>query len=488
MLKSLIESRQKKRQLIKHMSGEPGLPLVGFTLELLYRPVDVVLRLEEKYGPVFWGSAFGLNAVFMVGADANQLVLRNQEGAFSNNQGWDYFIGTFFNRGLMLLDFDEHRFHRGIMQAAFKKSALQQYLGGMNPAIQRGIDEWRTDKTFHVLPHIKQLTLDIATDVFMGEKLGKEADQINKAFIDCVLAGTAVIRRDVPGGRWHKGLKARKVLEDFFRSRISHRRANPTSDLFSFLCMAEDENGQRFTDEDVVNHMIFLLMAAHDTTTLTLSAMFYYLAKHPEWQERVREEARGLNKQFIEHEDIVKMDVTTMVMRESMRLISPVHVIPRRTVKDIDFEGKTIPKGTFVIVSPYVTHRMSKWWTFPDHFDPERFNDVRKEHKEHPYKYVPFGGGAHMCIGLHFAEMQIKAILHQVVQQYSWSVPADYIMPINFTSLPSPRDKLPVRLQRLNGARSKRVISKADVAKGADAATCPMGGTAAAAGSCPVTD
>lgn len=485
MLKHLIESHLKKRQLIKHMAGESGLPVVGFTLDFLYRPVEVTLRLEEKYGPIFWGSAFGLNAVFMVGADANQLVLRNQDGAFSNHQGWDYFIGTFFRRGLMLLDFEEHRFHRGIMQAAFKKSALVQYLGGMNPAIRRGIGQWRTDQNFHVLPHIKQLTLDIATDVFMGEQLGAEADQINKAFIDCVLAGTAVVRFDVPGGRWHRGLKARKVLEQFFRSRIAARRANPTSDLFSFLCLAEDEQGQCFTDEDVVNHMIFLLMAAHDTTTLSLSAMFYYLAKHPEWQERVRAEARALNKPFIDHEDIANMEVTTLVMKEAMRLISPVHVIPRKTVKAIEFAGKTIPKDTFVIVSPYITHRMSKWWTLPDHFDPERFNDVRKEHKEHPYKYVPFGGGAHMCIGLHFAEMQIKAILHQVVLQYTWSVPAGYEMPINFTSLPSPRDKLPVRLQRLDDVRSDHAALRA--AGQTAAAQCPVtGGDAVQKSGCPV--
>ena len=482
MLSKLFQSNAN-RTLKRNIQGESGLPIIGFTLDVLYRPVEMSLRLERKYGPVFWGSAFGLDAVFMVGADANQLVLRNQDGAFSNNQGWDFFIGTFFHRGLMLLDFEEHRFHRGIMQAAFKKSALVQYLGGMNPAIQRGINGWRTDKTFHVLPHIKQLTLDIATDVFMGEKLGKEADQINKAFIDCVLAGTAVVRYNVPGGRWHRGLKARKVLENFFRSRIAHRRANPTSDLFSFLCLAEDENGQRFSDEDVVNHMIFLLMAAHDTTTLTLSAMFYFLAKHPEWQERVREEARALNKPCIDHEDIANLEVMTSVMKESMRLISPVHLIPRKTVKDVEFEGKTIPKGTFVIVSPYITHRMGAWWNNPDYFDPERFNEVRKEHKEHPYKYVPFGGGAHMCIGLHFAEMQIKAILHQVVLQYAWSVPTDYEMPINFTSLPSPRDKLPVRLQRLNGARPTHTATVTSAA----AATCPFSANDAEGQlSCPV--
>lgn len=449
MIPRIVFESPATRYLKEALPGEAGLPILGHSLDFLYRPVETALRFEEKHGPIYWLSAFGLTAAVLVGPEANQLVLRNQDNAFSNHQGWDFFIGKFFKRGIMLLDFEEHRFHRGIMQAAFKKPVLMQYLLRMNPAIDHGIAKWRPSRKFHVLTHIKQLTLDIATDVFMGERLGKEADTINQAFVDCVLAGTALVRFPIPGGRHKRGLEARATLEKFFRSHIKDKRENPGDDLFSRLCLAEDENGHRFTDEDVVNHMIFMMMAAHDTSTITLSAMFYFLAKHPEWQEKLRQEAIGLGKHYIDHEDMAKMEVAGMVMKESLRLVSPVHGIPRRTVKEVEFNGHTIPAGTFIIVSPYVTHHMKKWWPNPERFDPERFSEERSEQKGHPYQYVPFGGGAHMCIGLHFAEMQVKAIMHQVVQRYRWSVPEGYEMPINFTTLPSPKDKLPVRLEHL---------------------------------------
>jgi len=442
---SVFESKAV-RHLKKSLPGEEGLPILGHSLSFLYRPIELALRFEAKYGSIFWVSTFGLTAAMLVGPEANQLVLRNQDNIFSNRQGWDFFIGKFFKRGIMLLDFEEHRFHRGIMQAAFKKPYLVQYLKGMNPAISQGIAQWNTRQQFHVLPHIKQLTLDIATHVFMGEQLGPESDIINQAFVDCVKAGTALVRYPVPGGRWKRGLAARKVLEQFFRTRIADKRKKSANDLFSRLCLAEDENGQRFSDEDIVNHMIFLMMAAHDTSTITLSAMFYFLAKHPEWQERVRQQSLALGKSYLDHEDLAQMEVMELVMKESLRLIPPVHGIPRKTVKDVEFNGYRIPAGTFIIISPYVTHHMSQWWPAPERFDPERFSDKRSEHKKHPYQYIPFGGGAHMCIGLHFAEMQVKAILHQIVLRYRWSVPAHYTMPINFTSLPSPRDKLPIRL------------------------------------------
>lgn len=440
----------KVRELRRDIDGHVGpLPLLGSSLDYLSDPVGTMLENAADYGPIYWGYSLGVAGVFMIGPEANQFVLRNEQEAFSNHLGWEYFIGKFFTRGIMLLDFEEHRFHRGIMQAAFKKPVMEQYLKRMNPAIAQGIARWPTGSGFKVLDRIKQLTLDIATDVFMGETLGPEADRINKAFVDCVLAGTALVRYDVPGGRWARGLKARKVLEEFFLSRVAAKRANPGPDLFSRLCLAEDEHGQRFTDRDVVNHMIFLMMAAHDTSTLTLCSMFYHLAKHPEWQQKVREESFALDKPALDYDDLAKLELTDRVMKESMRLISPVHGIPRKTVKEVEFMGKRIPADTYVIISPMATHHMANWWLSPEKFDPDRFSKERQEHKKHPYLFVPFGGGAHMCIGLHFAEMQVKAIMHQVVRRYRWSVPADYRMPINFTTLPSPKDGLPVNLQPL---------------------------------------
>jgi len=386
----------------------------------------------------------------MVGGDANQFVFQNRGDLFSNNLGWDFFIGKFFHRGIMLLDFEEHRHHRRIMQNAFKKPVLVEYLSEMNEPIARGIRRWQPAKKFHVFTAIKQLTLDLATEVFMGEQLGPESDQINQAFIDTVRAGTALVRYPVPGGRWKKGLDGRKLLVDFFRSRIDSKRDSTSNDLFSQLCRAETEDGHRFSDDDVINHMVFLMMAAHDTSTITLSTMFYHLAKHPEWQERLRAESRALGQDKLEFEDLEALEGMTLVMREALRLCAPVPSIPRKTVKDVVYKGHLIPKGTMISVSPFFTHFMDEYWTNPRRFDPERFSEARREDKHHPYCYVPFGGGAHMCIGLHFADLQVKAILHQVLLNYRWSVDRDYVMPIDMTSLPVPGDKLPVKLERID--------------------------------------
>lgn len=437
------------RQIRATLPGSMGLPVVGHSFDFIKNPTRMGLEMYSRYGEIFWLNALGSTYISMVGPDANQLVFRNQGDIFSNSKGWEYYIGHFFRRGIMLLDFEEHRYHRGIMQAAFKKPVLMQYLEHMNPAIERGISRWQTGNNFEVLTHIKQLTLDIATDIFMGESLGPEADIVNKAFVDCVRAGTAIVRYPVPGGRWKKGFEGRKVLEDFFQSRVAAKRRNPGNDLFSRLCQAEDEQGRKFSDDDVVNHMIFLMMAAHDTSTITLCSMFYQLARNPDWQNRLREESSRLGTLNPTHDELGQMEQAGWVMKEAMRLIPPVHGIPRMTVKDVEFKGYHIPAGSMLAVSPLLSHRLKEWWVNPERFDPERFSESRNEHKKHMYQYIPFGGGAHMCIGLHFAEMQVKAILHHVLQKYRWSTAPAYEMPVDFTSLPVPGDRLPVRLERI---------------------------------------
>lgn len=429
--------------------GDAGLPLIGNSLKWLKNPLAYMRSRYETYGEVSWSRMFGIEMVSMLGPDAAQFVLMNRDNAFSNEHGWTYFIGPFFHRGVMLLDFDEHRHHRRIMQAAFTTPALRGYLDTMNPAIAQGIAQWQPSDEFHVFSALKQLTLDIATKVFMGYRLSNEASKLNTAFIDTVRAGTGLIRKDLPFTRWHKGIVGRRVLEDFFRSQLAEKRASNGTDMFAQLCRAKNEEGASFSDDDIVNHMIFLMMAAHDTTTITLTSMFYRLAKNPEWQQKLRNESMALGKAHIEHDDLEHMNGMTLVMKEALRLLPPVPSMPRMAMKDVVYKDFLVPKGSRVSISPAFTHLMPQYWNNPDHFDPERFTAERREDKTHAFAWMPFGGGAHKCIGLHFADMQVKAILHQVLQQFSWQVDADYEMPIDNTSLPVPSDKLPVRLMRL---------------------------------------
>lgn len=437
------------REVRATIPGDGGLPLVGHSIDMLSDPVAIGLRHYERYGPISWSNSFGMTSVVATGPDALRAIFTDPTNAYSNGEAWEFYIGKFFKRGLMLLDFQEHRFHRGVMQAAFKRNAIERYFANMQPSIRRAVEAWPTGRVTRIAPRLKQLTLDVATETFMGERIGPEADAVNVAFVDAVRAGTSLVRYPVPFGRWKKGLDGRRVLEHFIRSRIAKKRANPSDDLFSRLCEATDADGNRFTDDDVVNHMIFLMMAAHDTSTITLTSLLYRLAKSPSWQDRIREEMRSAGPGDLTIDAFDKMPSLALAMKEAMRLLTPLPATARKTIKDVELLGRHIPKGTNVAVSMAVTHRLPDWWTMPNRFDPERFNDTRAEHRKHPFLFSPFGGGAHKCIGMHFGELEIQSVAYYVLSKYRLHVPTHYEMPVDYTSLPVAGDGLPVRLERL---------------------------------------
>jgi cytochrome P450 len=435
---------------LKPVMGERGLPGVGKSLEFIRDGEQGALRMARKYGPIYWGRLFGANIVSAVGPDAVQEILQNKDKAYSQD-GWVYFIGPFFTRGLMLLDGQEHLLHRRIMQEAFTRPRLVSYQGQVQDIIDRAVPAWPTDEPMPMYPAVKRLSLDVATEIFMGAEPSDETHALTQAFIDTVRAGTGFVRRPVPflKTRWNKGLAGRRLLDAYFRQLIPAKRASDDTDLFAALCHVETDDGHKFSDDDVINHMIFLMMAAHDTSTITATTMAYYLAKHPEWQDKARAESLALNTDRPTIDELESLTTLDLVFKEALRLVAPVPILARRTTEDTELVGHFIPKGTILGVAPGITHRLGDHWVNVDEFDPFRHSEPRNEHKAHRFGYVPFGGGAHKCIGMAFGTNEVKAILHTMLTTYTFEVPDDYEIEWDHTSLVVPTDDFPVTLRRL---------------------------------------
>ncbi|WP_072520591.1 cytochrome P450, partial [Mycobacterium tuberculosis] len=404
---------------LKPVVGDAGLPILGHMIEMLRGGPDYLMFLYKTKGPVVFGDSAVLPGVAALGPDAAQVIYSNRNKDYSQ-QGWVPVIGPFFHRGLMLLDFEEHMFHRRIMQEAFVRSRLAGYLEQMDRVVSRVVaDDWVVnDARFLVYPAMKALTLDIASMVFMGHEPGTDHElvtKVNKAFTITTRAGNAVIRTSVPPFTWWRGLRARELLENYFTARVKERREASGNDLLTVLCQTEDDDGNRFSDADIVNHMIFLMMAAHDTSTSTATTMAYQLAAHPEWQQRCRDESDRHGDGPLDIESLEQLESLDLVMNESIRLVTPVQWAMRQTVRDTELLGYYLPKGTNVIAYPGMNHRLPEIWTDPLTFDPERFTEPRNEHKRHRYAFTPFGGGVHKCIGMVFDQLEIKTILHRLL-------------------------------------------------------------------------
>lgn len=404
-------------------------------------PIGFGAKRRALYGEVGATRFFGVNMVMATGAEAAEEILTNRDGAFSNS-GWDFIIGPFFGGGLMLMDPPEHRRHRKIMAQAFTPAALRGYFDQLQRVVADMLEKIEPG-VVQLHPLFKELAFTIALDVFVAVDLDDdERAHIQSAFHDTVRAGGALVRSPLPGSRYQRGKNGRRILERFFTDHLPAKRSGSGTDLFTRLATT-DVDGDQLSDTEIVDHMIFLLMAAHDTSQVALTQAGYQLAAHPHWQGRCWREVVDLPAVDYDNVSADAVPVLDRVVREAIRLCPPVSMYPRTVVADTQVRGRYLPAGSRVTVPALTNHRNPDVWPEPHTFDPDRFlpNRLAEVHK---YAWTPFGGGAHQCLGMMFALQEIRMVYAEILRRFTLSVPVGYVAPMDYSAIPNPRDGLPV--------------------------------------------
>ncbi len=442
---------EKANRDLSMIPGDYGRPVIGHTFDFIDDNLKVMLENYRRYGPVFRLSLAFQNIVSTVGPEFVRQVTLDQEKIFSSQAGWEGMVGEFFQGSLIVQDFEEHRMQRKLMQTAFKAESLHGYIDHMNDIVQATSAAWPKGEPMLFYPAVKSLLLDIAAKVFLGAQLDQEGPRLNRAFIDFAAGATSVVKKNWPGFAYHKGLKGRAVLDGFIRERIEGKRQGEGTDMFSHFCRERNEAGDFYSEQEITDHMLFLLFAAHDTTTSALTMAMHQLAGHQAWQETLRGVLREIDDDAptFDHlgSNIPELDYT---FKELLRIYPPVPGVIRRTIRTCEIGGYEIPAHTMVSTSISATHYLEEYWREPHRFDPLRFAPGREEHKQHKFLWVPFGGGGHKCIGLHFADMLFKCLLINVLRQYRVEYASEKqatgkILYVPFTR---PKDNLPLVLIR----------------------------------------
>lgn len=432
---------------LSEIPGNRGWPVLGHTLGILRDVHKFMDNHYARYGSVFKLHGLRADGVFLLGPEANELLLKNEHKEFSNFLAWDLTFANIFDNNVLERDFSGHKRHRKILQSAFKRPSIEGHIEIMDPHIQRGLDELEAGAQHKMLPYIKRLLLNVGADVFLGETVAEEADKLNKAFVDCVAATADPFKLNIPFTPFSRGVKGRKVLQDYVFSNIERKRSSEGRDLLTELChLTDEDDGSHFTDEEISDHITFLLFAAHDTTTSALCSVLYALADNIEWQDRLIAEVDSIGVDVLTHDELDRMTDAALVFQEALRMHPPLVMMPRYTLRTFEFNGHTIPANTACVISPLFTHYMEEYWTNPRRFDPERFSPERAEDKKNFYQYVPFGGGAHKCLGLHFAQVQGKIFLYHFLRRYRVSKKPGQKFKYNNIPLTFPTNGLPLRI------------------------------------------
>jgi len=438
----------------EEIPGTYGLPFLGETLEI-FRDLELYLwRRFHQYGSVFKTRVLGRKRAYLIGPDANRLVLVEQAENMSSQLGW-YFLEPAFGNNILLQDGEEHRLTRRLMYPAFHGKAIATYFDTIQNIVEDFLKDWGESKTIALNSSFRQLTLKVATRLFLGTQNESEVEQTSKWFTQLIDSSLALLKWNVPFTLYGRGQNARSNLVAFLnqamQERIEGGNLEESKDVLGLLLAAVDEDGNKLNQAQVINEALLLLFAGHETTASLLSWVIFELGHRPEWRERLRKEQLavvGNNPLTLSH--LKQFPDLTNVLKEAERLYPPVYAYNRGVLKDIEYAGYRIPAGWFVTISPMLTHRLPELYTDPDRFDPDRFAPPREEDKKHPFALIGFGGGSHSCLGMEFAQMEMKIVLSTLLRHYDWTVKPDYSTVTPYCKASKVKDTLEAYIEPLS--------------------------------------
>lgn len=361
-------------------------------------------------------------------------------------------------QGLLISEGATWRRQRRIMAPAFHPRRVESFAPAMIAAAEELRARWQAlpaGSRVDVASEMAGLTLEIIVRTMFSSDIGAETAEVRAAMTDYQLTGGRPSIPDLLGLPWLR-LRRRRVedttvaIDRTIYRLIAERReqGGPTDDLLGLLLAARDEEtGEGMSDSQLRDELATIITAGHETTANALTWAWYLLALHPAVEETLHAELAALGGHAPSHADVPRLVYTRMVLEEAMRLYPPAHTMSREALADDEVLGIAIPKGSVIIISPWIIHRHETLWERPGVFDPERFAPGKAESRPR-YAYIPFGGGPRICIGAHFALTEAILILATLAQHFSPRLqPRQKVEPLGLITL-SPKGGLPMRLER----------------------------------------
>jgi cytochrome P450 len=415
--------------------------------------LGLILDAYERYGPVFTLRTFHLASVWLIGPEANRFMLVTDRDKFVWREGMMGDLIPLIGDGLLTTDGEYHDRARRIMMPAFHRDQVVAATEAMIEESDHAMEGWRPGDSVDLYDWTRHLAMRIAMralfgldpDATGGHDVAREFERglsfHGEEFILQVLRG--------PGSPFERIKSARRILDRLLGDEIARRRAGDArDDVLTMLLHATDEDGSRLSDEQVRDQALTMLFAGHDTTTSTVAFLFYELARHPEWRERLAAEldevtggAPPTGAQLFD-----ELPLLDQAVDETLRLYPPAWVGPRRAAVDFEFAGHRVPAGIPVNYSSWASHRLPEVFEDPDEFRPERFAPDERA-KLPKGAYVPFGAGPRICIGMRFGQLEVKAIASRVLARFMLDLEPGWRLQVRQMPTLSPNGGLPVRVR-----------------------------------------
>ncbi len=346
------------------------------------------------------------------------------------------------------------------LQPAFQRRHVTPFDSLITDATLGMLKRWQPlaaqGHAFDLLEELSRLILEILGRAFFGIDLSNDAAAVSEALMAAnEYFGRFNVSRLLPFVPTRLSVRLRagmRVLNRIADNLIGERRRSglETADLLSALIGSEREAGAG-SERRIRDHIVTLIFTGYETTATALCWTWYLLAQNPEVQRALSAELAGLlSGKPPSACDLDRLGLVRMIVEESLRLYPSAWLLLRSSVEEDEIRGCRIPKGSIMMISPYLTHRHPSFWRDPDQFCPERFSGGNPQHR-HRFAYFPFGGGPRACIGSAMATMESQLILATVASHYRLElVPGDEVDPQALITL-RPRHGLKVMAHPIEG-------------------------------------
>jgi cytochrome P450 len=448
--------RKERAGRVPYPPGDTGFSMAR-TRRFAHDPLPLLLECYERHGSVFTIKVLHGNVVFMLGPAANHYMTVSHASNFIWRPSHFRDLIGLLGDGLLTIDGDFHRRSRQVMLPAFHRERIAASIDVMRQETERALEEMEPGSSLDLYSWTRRLAMRVAMRALFGldpdEEPAKGTDAAGLFERALSFYATEYTSRFLRGPLtpYARLQSAAKELNRVIYAEINRRRATGArgEDVLSLLLDAHDEDGSALSDRQVRDEVMTLLFAGHDTTTSTVSFMFYELAHHPEIVERlVAEQRERLRGEPPTAEQLMGggLPELEMVMEETLRMYPPAWIGPRRSVEPFEFEGVKVPGGAYVNYCSWASHHLPDVWPDPERFDPGRFAPGAREGIPKG-AYVPFGGGSRTCIGMRFGQLEVRTIATLILSRFALELPHDFKLSIRQMPTISPREGLPMTVR-----------------------------------------
>jgi sterol 14-demethylase len=439
-----------------------GVPVLGHALELRKDPVALIQRGRDMFGDVFGMRLPGMQAAVMTGHKMQERYFRLRDDEVDQREAYRFTVPVFGEGIAFDAEPEIMREQLGFFHAALRESRLRTYAQGFVEEAEGFFGRWGDEGVASMVEIGNELTIYTSSRALLG-----------KAFRDHLSGEFARLYHDLEAGMNTLSLfaprfpspahlrrdRARALLGEMIGGIVARRRAegSDSEDFMQTLLDSSYSDGRALTAEEITGLLLTIMFAGHHTSGVTFAWTGAMLAMHPHVLRDLVEEQDAVlgGRTALTLDDLRAMHKLEWTIKEVLRMWPPLIMLMRKALVDLEFGGYEVPAGTVMFASPAVGQRIGSIFADPHRFDPYRFGPGREEDKRSPYGHIAFGAGRHRCMGLVFAQLQLRALWSHLLRNFDFALadpPSRYVMDYsNIIAGPAPPCRL--RFRRRAGAR-----------------------------------